>query len=466
MRKLRGSIAARLALGYGLLVALSIVLVAGVFYFGTIGVLDSSIDRKIVAISAHLIEAYEPGGMTGLARNIERQLSDRIDSDTEIFLLVAADGSHVAGNLPGWSEAVPLDMLLHRDVLRDGQLVPVRLIVRALPNGARLFVGRDLHEWQSIRALVWRALASGAGAALLLVVGGALVFRRQLEGRLGTIRRTAREIEAGDLTRRIPVQSHDEFGLLSRDINRMLDRIEHLMEGVRHVSNAIAHDLRTPLGRIRGKLEETLRRPMTLASYAEAAQDAIEDIDELTLVFEKLLQIAAAESGMRPESFDTLDLSAIVADIVDLYDATAEEKGVRLVALPGRPVPAAGDRNLLGSALASLIDNAIKYAGQGGLIEVSAYADAQCRAIVVRDYGPGVPEGELPKVTQRFYRLDKSRHLPGNGLGLSIVAAIAALHGGSLRLENAGPGLEARLLLPPQAPDAGAEKAHAWQGKR
>ncbi len=235
--------------------------------------------------------------------------------------------------------------------------------------------------------------------------------------------------------------------MLSRDINRMLDRIEHLMEGVRHVSNAIAHDLRTPLGRIRNKLDGALRQQQSVAGYASVAQAAIDDIDDLTRVFDKLLQIAAAESGMRPENFDDIDLQRIGADIVEMYEATADEQGVLLVQMYGDSVPARGDRNLLGSALASLVDNAIKYAGPGATVEVSAGSDEQGRWLAVRDNGPGVPRDELPKLTQRFYRLDKSRHLPGNGLGLSIVAAIAALHGGSLEIEDAAPGLRLRLRL-------------------
>jgi len=235
--------------------------------------------------------------------------------------------------------------------------------------------------------------------------------------------------------------------LLSRDINRMLDRIEHLMEGVRHVSNAIAHDLRTPLARIRNKLDGALRQQQGVAGFESAAQAAIDDIDDLTRVFDKLLQIAAAESGMRPENFDDIDLHQIAADIVEMYEATADEQDVLLVQMYGEGVPARGDRNLLGSALASLVDNAIKYAGPGATVEVSAGSDEQGSWLAVRDNGPGVPAEELPKLTQRFYRLDKSRHLPGNGLGLSIVAAIAALHGGSLEIEDAAPGLRLRFRL-------------------
>nr|WP_263635165.1 HAMP domain-containing sensor histidine kinase [Janthinobacterium lividum] len=437
-----------MALGYGVLVVVSISIVCAVFYFGTIGVLDRSVDRKLTLLSERLAALYQQGDSSRTTAEIAHLLTDRTDSDTEIFLLVGADGRRVAGNLSSWPDVgSPVGRLLHRDVTREGRRVPARMLIRDLDGGARLFVGRDMEEGKSIRTLVLRSLAYGGGVAILLVVAGAWLFRRQLEARIGQIRRTAGEIEAGDLSRRIPVASEDEFGLLSRDINRMLDRIEHLMEGVRHVSNAIAHDLRTPLGRIRNKLDGALRQQQDVAGYAQTAQAAIDDIDDLTRVFDKLLQIAAAESGMRPENFDDIDLQQIGADIVEMYEATADEQGVLLVQMYGDGVPARGDRNLLGSALASLVDNAIKYAGPGATVEVSAGSDEQGGWLAVRDNGPGVPKEELPKLTQRFYRLDKSRHLPGNGLGLSIVAAIAALHGGSLDIEDAAPGLRLRLRL-------------------
>jgi signal transduction histidine kinase len=448
VRNWHRSIAARLALGYGVLVVVSISIVCAVFYFGTIGVLDRSVDRKLTLLSERLAALYQQDDASRTTAEIAHLLTDRTDSDTEIFLLVGADGSRVAGNLSSWPDVgSPVGRLLHRDVTREGRKVPARMLIRELEGGARLFVGRDMEEGKSIRSLVLRSLAYGGGVAILLVVAGAWLFRRQLEARIGQIRRTAGEIEAGDLSRRIPVSSEDEFGLLSRDINRMLDRIEHLMEGVRHVSNAIAHDLRTPLGRIRNKLDGALRQQQGVAGYESAAQAAIDDIDDLTRVFDKLLQIAAAESGMRPENFNDIDLQQIGADIVEMYEATADEQGVLLVQMYGEGVPARGDRNLLGSALASLVDNAIKYAGPGATVEVSAGSDEQGSWLAVRDNGPGVPTEELPKLTQRFYRLDKSRHLPGNGLGLSIVAAIAALHGGSLEIEDAAPGLRLRFRL-------------------
>ena len=449
MFNLTRSIATRLALGFAVLVAEAILVASGVFYFGTIGVMDQRIDGKIAAISNRLMDSFKNRPIEDLAKQIELELHDGIDSDTEIFLVVSAAGQRVVGNLTEVPAATrPLGQVVTDDVVREGKRATGRLIVQQLPDGGFLYVGRDLAEQRSISDLVIKSLLAGAGASLLVLVIGALVFRHQIEKRIGEIRRTAHRIEAGDLTQRIPVSSDDEFGRLSIDINRMLDRIGNLMDGVRHVSNAIAHDLRTPLGRIRSRLDDAVRREPTAASLSEAAGAAIGSIDELTLVFEKLLQIAEAESGVRAKSFEAVDLNGIAKDMIELYDATAEDRQVSLKPAGGGAVLAEVDRNLVASAVASLIDNAIKYAGPGATVEVGAYAQPRSVAIVVRDNGPGIPADERPRVTQRFYRLDHSRNLPGNGLGLSIVSAIATLHGGALQLEDAAPGLLARIVLP------------------
>ena len=447
------SIATRLALGFSVLVAEAILVASGVFYFGTIGVMDRRIDAKITAISNRLTETYGNRPIEDLAAQIERELNDGIDSDTEIFLVVSPSGERVVGNLTAVPAATrPLGQVVTDDVVREGKRTSGRLIVRQLPEGAFLYVGRDLSEQRSISDLVVKALVGGACAALVVLVIGALMFRHQIEKRIAEIRRTAQRIEDGDLNQRIPVSGDDEFGRLSVDINRMLDRIGHLMEGVRHVSNAIAHDLRTPLSRIRSRLDEAVRHHAKPGPMGEAASAAIEGIDELILVFEKLLQIAEAESGMRAKSFESVDLNAIAKDMVELYDATAEQRQVSLRPAGSGTVLAAVDRNLVASAVASLIDNAIKYAGPGATIEVGAFAQPQGAEIVVRDNGPGIPAAERPRVTERFYRLDHSRNLPGNGLGLSIVSAIATLHGGALKLEDASPGLLARIVLPAGQP--------------
>src|SRR5471032_1508699 len=459
MITLRASIAAKLVLGYGLLGTASIVLVSAVFYHGTVGVLDRDIDGRIVAQSDRLL-AHATGQADGaLLAEVRRQLDDGIDSDREIFQLLAADGKPVAGNLGSWpAEAARLDdgaTLLSAVVKRDGHATPARLYLRPLAGGGVLIVGRDLSEQEAVRGVIWRALLAGAGVSLLLTVGGALLFRRVVERRLGAIRRTAAHIEAGDLSSRIPVSGRDEFALLGRDINRMLDRIELLMDGIRHVSNAIAHDLRTPLSRIRGKLDEAVRHP-SVEVLDDAAHEAIGHIDDLIRLFERLLQIAEAESGLRAQLFESVDLNRIAEDMADMYDASAEELGVRLTLVLSPDMTVQGDRNLLASAVASLLDNALKYAGPGAAIELRTAHGASTVSIAVCDNGPGIPEHERGKVTQRFYRLDKSRNLPGNGLGLSIVSATATLHDGELALEDGAPRLVARIILPVAAETSGA----------
>jgi len=444
------SIATRLAVGYALLVGASVLIASAVFYFGTVGVMDQRIDTKIRAISGRLTTVSREQSVAGAIKEIEFYLNDGIDNDTETFLLVSPDGRSMAGNLTETPQGEPqLDAVATREVVRNGKRTASRLVASRLADGSLLYVGYDLTEHQRIRGLVVRALLSGVAASLLMLAAGAVLFRQQIEKRIAEIRQTALRIEAGDLSQRIPVVSSDEFGLLAVDINRMLDRIGQLMEGVRHVSNAIAHDLRTPLARIRGKLEGALYPRHGAVSLAEAAEVAIEDIDELTQLFDKLLQISEAESGMRAKAFELVDLNSIAHDMVELYDASAEEHRVRLrLDDDGAAVPARADRNLIASAVASLIDNAIKYAGAGTTVEVGASADAKLVALAVRDNGPGIPAEERPRVIERFYRLDHSRSIPGNGLGLSIVSAIATLHGGFLQLEDAKPGLLARIVLP------------------
>src|SRR5215472_10365198 len=450
MARLWGHVAFRLALGYGLLALGSMGVISAAFYFGTVGVLARSTDGNLISISQRLARHYESHGGEGLRQEIQQLLVDGIEQDTEVYLLVAPDGRKIVGNVSGWTTAMaPPDRLTDLKVVRDGRPSLSRLLPRLLPDGSILVVGRDMQDRREIEQLVWRALLAGGAAAILLTVGGALMFRRQLEHRVGAIRRTALQIEAGDLSRRIPVSDvEDEFARLNRDINRMLDRIEHLMDGVRHVSNAIAHDLRTPLARIRSRLEEALHPAETTAQLAGTARFAIQQIDELISMLDRLLQIAEAESGARRQSFAPVRLASVISDVFELYDATAEAEGIALVnETEGDPVTL-GDRNLLASATANLVDNALKYAGSGATVRIKTTNERDTVSIVVQDDGPGIPAAERSRVVDRFYRLDQSRSLPGNGLGLSIVSAIASLHWGTLYLEDARPGLRARIVLP------------------
>ena len=450
MTRLLGSVAFRLALGYGVLVVATMTVVSAALYFGTVGVIDRGVDAKLSRISALLIERFETGGAQALQRRIQQLLTDGIDQDTEVYAVLDADGRNIVGNVSGLDHGAPLDRLTVQTIIRDGRPSTSRLLPHRLSNGHVLVVGRDLHDVHEIERLVVRALLAGGLVALLLAVAGAALVRRQLEHRIAAIRHTALEIEAGDFSRRIPVpDADDEFTRLNRDINRMLDRIQRLMEGVRDVSNAIAHDLRTPLSRIRGRLDEVLRHGATTEQLREAAGTSIHGIDELIVIFDKLLQIAEAESATRRQCFQPVALKAIIGDVAELYDATAEAYGVTLVVdVLGDPT-ALGDKDLLASATANLVDNALKYGGSDATtVRVGVREDRETVSIVVQDEGPGIVPEERTKVVTRFYRLDRSRSFPGNGLGLAIVTAISHLHGGRLSLEDAAPGLIARIVLP------------------
>ena len=468
MTKLGTSVAFRLALGYGLLSVGSMAVVAAVFYYGTVVVLHHQIDHKLVARSHRLRDRSETRGMAWLQQAIQQLLDDGLESDTEVYGLVDPEGRPLVGNLAGWTARMsPLGQLTTQRVTRNGRASTSRLLPSPLPNGATLVVGRDVEDMHALEQVVWRALTVGGMVACGLALGGALLFRWQIERRIGTIRRTARAIEVGDLRRRIPITGReDEFARLSRDINRMLDRIEHLMVGVREVSNAIAHDLRTPLGRLRGHLDQALRPGTSRAQLLETLDGTLHGIDDLIVVFDTVLQIAEVESGSRRQGFAPVPLHPLITDVVDLYEAVAEAQGITLTAV-GHGVPTTlGDKNLLASAVANLIDNALKYAGSATTIDVQARQERDTVELVVQDNGPGIPLEERARVLERFYRLDRSRSTPGHGLGLAIVAAITALHGGTLSLEDAAPGLVARMILPRVDVVPGAEVPAAVTARR
>jgi len=450
MIRLFNTVAFRLAMGYGVLVLCTVAVISTILYLGTVGVLDREINAKLFGISDRLNKRFEEHGVEGVQQGIDQLLTDGVDTDTEVYLLVGPDGKKIIGNIdPPTGSAMRLNDLDDERVIRYGRLSTSRLLPSELSDGSFLVIGRDMEDIHEINQLVLRSLGIGGFLAFLIAIGGAILFRHQLEHRVAAIRRTVLEIEAGDLSRRIPVlDSDDEFTRLNHDINNMLDQIQHLMDGVRNVSNAIAHDLRTPLARIRSLLDEALGSARNTEKLSRAATDAIRQIDDVTLVFDKLLQIAEAESGTRRQSFEPVALKEIVTDVVEFYDAAAEEKGIRLtVGIEGDPT-ALGDKHLLASATANLVDNALKYAGPSATVRVRATEERNTVSILVQDDGPGIPSEEIEKVTGRFYRLDRSRSLPGNGLGLPIVSSISHLHSGTFALEDARPGLKARIVLP------------------
>jgi signal transduction histidine kinase len=448
MDRIWHSVAFRLALLCGGLVVASVLVLSSVFYFVSLGLLARNIDSKIVSITEKFSEDAETNGLFVVAQRIESTLSDGVDSDVEILLLTNPLGQKLAGNIAGWSErSTPLDQTIDRIVNRGDRSVPSRIRLHKMQDGSLLVVGRDMQDLSEIGSLIGRAVVISGVIAILLALLATLVFRHQLERRIWAIRQTTQEIEAGNLDRRIVLSgTPDEFDRLSADINRMLDRIQHLMEGVRHVSNTIAHNLRTPLGLIRGHLEEALRGVPEQRKLENAGHFAISAIDDLIVVLEKLLQIAEAESGTRRQPFEPVLLRKVVTDLLELYDAAAEALGVTLlVDIEGEPT-LPGDKDLLAGILANLIDNALKYAGSPATINIQVKETAQAISIIVQDNGPGIAANERSKVIQRFYRLSSNR--PGSGLGLSIVSAFTHLHEGELFIEDAQPGLKVRIELP------------------
>ena len=442
------SIAFRQALIFGALVVFTMTVLVVVFYVQTVGVWQRRIDSQIDATTQRLVDYHKSSGAPDLGNRINNLLGDGIDSDTEVYTLVAPDGHVVAGNLAVTPEiTAPIRGISEHRVLRAGRHSRSRLRVTALGDGSILIVGRDMQDQHELEQLIRGAILSGAIVTLLMAVVGALLFQRQLERRIGTIRETAARIERGDLAQRVPISARqDEFARLSRDINAMLDRIHALMEGVRHVSNTIAHNIRTPLSRVLARLYTAQNAARPAEALPEAVGFAIAEIQDLNVVFDKLLRIAEVESGARRQTFATVSLNAVAVNALDLYDAVAEAKGLTLTHTLDTQPTVTGDGDLLANAVANLIDNAIKYTPSGGAIQVDARREGASVTLTVRDNGRGIPEEERARVGTRFYRLDRA--VPGWGLGLASVLAIARLHGGSLQLEDAGPGLIARLVLP------------------
>ncbi len=407
-----------------------------------------TIDAKINSISTRLADDARNFGLNSLANRIEHTLSDGVDSDTEILLLMDASGKKLAGNIQSWLDRKdPLNQVFDRIVRRGDGISPSRIVLHQLDDGALLIVGRDMNDLNEIRSLIARAVVIGGLFALFLAVIGTLIFRREIEKRISAIRHATVDIEAGNLNRRIPVSdTPDEFGRLSADINHMLERIQQLMEGVRHVSNIIAHNMRTPLGLIRGHLEEALRGNPNIEKLTDAGVFAIEEIDNLIVVLEKLLQIAEAESSTRRQPFEPVSIRNVINNLLELYDAAAEELNITILTeIIGEPV-IIGDKDLIAGILANIIDNALKYAGQGSTIKINAYKSENFVTLVMQDNGPGIPTEEQTKVVQKFYRLNKNTR--GSGLGLSIVSAFTQLHGGRMEIEDAQPGFKLTLKLP------------------
>ncbi len=318
-----------------------------------------------------------------------------------------------------------------------------------MPDGFHLLVGRDVRTRAALRDLVEDALLWAALLVVFLGVAGALLVRSLFRRLLLRVSDTAAAIEAGDLTRRVQLSGRgDELDRLATLINAMLDRIGQLMDGVRAVSNNIAHDLRTPVTRARARLEDAAVHAKDADELRTAAERAVADLDGVTTVFEALLRIAEIEAGARRSAFARFDAAPLLASLAELYEPAAEERGLRLEVGSGGPLPVLGDAALVQQALANLLDNAVKFAPPGGQVRLRGEALDGRVQLAVSDEGPGIPEADRAHAGERFFRGETARQTPGFGLGLALARAVAMLHGGTLLLEDTQPGLRAVLELP------------------
>ncbi|MEQ9144398.1 MAG: HAMP domain-containing sensor histidine kinase [Parvibaculaceae bacterium] len=445
----------RLALIYLALFATSAIALLGYVYWNTAGFLARQTDQAVQAEITGLAEQYAQGGLPQLVHTVIQRSRDPGQS---LYLLVDARGSVLAGNLDRRPSAPPqadgwLDFDFHRRTMDGAELHAARARAFDLPDGSFLIVGRDVQELRGIENLITSSLAWAIALTVAMGLIGGVIISRNMLARVDEINQTSRNIMRGDLSQRVSVAgSGDELDQLAENLNNMLDQIESLMTGMREVTDNIAHDLRSPLNRLRTRLEMAMMQPGSTDEVRTELERSISDADELLSTFNALLAIARAEAGSLRDNMDEVDLSSLVRDAAELYEPVAEEAGITCSIDVEDGLVLFGNKELLAQAIANLIDNAIKHGGQAERrpeISIAAHRAPGEVRVSVSDNGPGIEEGDRVRVLDRFVRLEASRNTPGSGLGLSLVLAAAHLHGGDLTLEDAEPGLRAVLHLTP-----------------
>jgi signal transduction histidine kinase len=434
----------RLAALYTAAFAISVVVLGLITLFTTREALKEQFDTRIRAESAALAQEYRSEGLAGVVGAVRER--DRTPGALD-YGLRDPQGVALAGRLGtarapmGWS-------LVRGPHAQNGE--PIRVFAVALPDGYVLLVGDDEERIEVLDGAVLRGFGWAFAGVVVLGVLGGYALSRDVHRRLAAISSTAEAIIDGDLARRVPVRgSDDDLDRLALTINRMLDRISALMESLKQVSSDVAHDLRTPLTRLRNRLEAGLAAPQERAHALEAG---LVDLDAILETFAAILRIAQIESGARRAAFRACDLAEIARTVTEAFAPSAEDDGQTLCVDAAGPTIVEGDAELLTQMLVNLVENALRHAGPGARIVVSVLRSEGAPVLSVCDNGPGVPSGERDRLFDRFYRLEASRSTPGSGLGLALVGAVARLHGADVRLLDAEPGLEARARFPEATP--------------
>ena len=465
--KLIRTTAFRLTLVYLLLFALFAASLLGYFAWNTRRLITEQITTTVNAEASEISDIYNRRGLRGLVFTVD---SRALRPGANLYLVTTPAGQAIAGNVgslapgvmgtQGWSETA------YRR-LEDQDNTDHRALVNVtqLSGGFRLLIGRDLEERRRLFGIVAKAAQWSILVVVVLGIAGGIFVARRVLQRIDAMTGTTRRIMAGDLSGRLPVgRSGDELDRLAENLNAMLERIEALMVGLKEVSDNIAHDLKTPLTRLRNRAEEALAKSSCEAEYRAALERTIEESDGLIRTFNALLMIARAESGQARGNMDDFDAAEVANGIHELYEPLAEDDGMTL-RVKTAPAPIHANRELISQALANLVENAIKYGKptsaaqvQGAVVSmdakqilIEARREGDKVLLSVTDRGIGIPEGDRRHAVERFVRLDSSRSQPGSGLGLSLASAVATLHGGELRLDDAHPGLVATLVIPARA---------------
>ena len=456
LSKLFRTTAFKLSLVYLVLFAVGSAVVLGSIAWNVNGLLDDQITQTVQAETNGLAEQYSVGGVRQLVEAVDRRT--RLPGSS-LYLVTNFAGETLAGNVG----ELPEGMMERTGLVEtpyskpsETKLSHLALArVFQLPGGFRLLVGRDLEEREYLRRVMTHALV--LSLLWLLIIGlacGLFVALRVLR-RVDAMNATARTIMVtGDMSRRLPIAgTGDELDRLASNLNALFARVATLMSGMKEVSDNIAHDLRTPLTRLRNGAEEALRHTGTVDEQRAALEKIIAESDGLIGVFNALLMIARAEAGSGREGMLVFDAGDVLRDVAELYEPVAEDAGLSFTVTVGPQVEVRGNRELLSQLLANLIDNALKYGiptdGTPGAVDIAARISAGEAEIVVADRGPGIPDAaDRARVLDRFVRLEGARSRPGSGLGLSLAAAIAQLHSGSLHMEDNAPGLRVVLRIP------------------
>ncbi len=447
--RLLDTTAFRLTLVYLGLFGLSALALLGYLYFATAGFMTQQTTETIQAEIGGLAEQYRTQGLPRLRQVIE-QRSAAQPHRASIYLLTDQAGRWVAGNIDRWPDTTPgnegwltFPVSVQPDGLRTENRRAVAQSFR-LRGGYRLLVGREVEERLQLQTRIKQALSWGLGLTLLLGLAGGLLMSRGMLRRVDGINRTTERIMAGDLSQRIALKGArgDEFDQLATNLNAMLEQIERLLNGMREVTDNIAHDLRTPLNRMRSRIEVALLSNPDSEALQPVLEQTLSDAEAMIATFNALLDIARAEAGSERAAFDEVDLTQIVSDVVELYQPLAEDKAQTIETTLAARQTLQGNRHLLSQTLANLLDNAIKYTPEGGAITIALEEGPE---IAIADRGPGIPLVDRQRVLERFVRLDKTRTTHGSGLGLSLVNAVAKLHDAELMLEDNAPGLKVRL---------------------